>query len=768
MGAKTQLDRRHIRFGVFELDTLTGELRKHGVRVRLQDQPLKLLLCLLETPGEVCTREVLIHRIWPEGTFVDYDRGLNSTATRLRQVIGDSADAPRYVETVGRKGYRFIAPVERTTLPEAGPQVGDRNEGLPSSRQQTAGLAPQEPIQQLKLSRFWPYIVVLAIGLVTGVTIGWWRGTRPRAQPLVRLSVDVEPEMTPTGNGTVLALSPDGSLLVVAVRCEDGKIRLATRRLEQSHITALPGTEGASSPFFSPDGQWIAFFADAKLKKIAVQGGAPVALADASTFARGPYGRFPAGSWGGDGNIIAMLNPTAGLTRVPSTGGPPAPLAGLSKAEGEVDTWPQVLPSSRAVLFTRHKGDYDSANLEIFSFTTGERKTILNGGFFGRYLPDGHLLYIHRNALFAVPFDVRKLTATGAPQQVLEDINSSLTDWGFDFSRTGSFGYVSHQAKPHSSIFWLDSSGKTMPLPMGAESSYASPRFSPDGRRLAFSRSIRGQQDIWVMDLDRGAASRLTALPGVSDAPVWTPDGSTIIFRSVDQPKPGIYGVRADGSGEARRLLELTSGEFPSSVSPDGKRLAIWTIGTGKISAAPVESNGRDISIGKPQLFLQTRLNSTVYGRMFPAFSPDGKWLAYCSNESDQLEVYVVPFPSPGRKWRISTAGGLFPAWSRNGRELLFQDLESHRMMVTTYSASGDSFSFTSPHLWSDTPLLELGLYRSYDLAPDGRRLAIVLYADGTAEWKRVIKVNFLLNFFDELRRRVPIESHGQGLGANP
>jgi len=301
---------------------------------------------------------------------------------------------------------------------------------------------------------------------------------------------------------------------------------------------------------------------------------------------------------------------------------------------------------------------------------------------------------------------------------------------------------------------------------MAAESSNASPRFSPDGRRLAFSRSIRGQQDIWVLDLDRGAASRLTALPGINDTPVWTPDGLSIIFRSVDQSKPGIYGVRADGSGEAGRLLELTSGGFPSSVSPDGKRLAIWA--AGRIWMAPVQGDGRDVSVGKPVPFLQTRFSPTVPGRMAPAFSPDGRGLAYCSNEWEQLEVYVVPFPGPGGKSRISTAGGLFPAWSRNGRELFFQDLESHSMMVTTYRASGDSFSAVSPHLWSDMRLLELGLHQSYDVAPDGRRLAVVLYADGTAEWKRVMKVNLLLNFFDELRRHVPAERHGQGLGANP
>lgn len=749
MGAEPQLDGRHLRFGVFELDTATGEVRKHGVRVRLQDQPLKFLLCLLKTPGEVCTRDHLIRRIWPEGTFVDYDRGLNSAATRLRQVLGDTADAPRYIETVGRKGYRFIAPVEHVSHPERS-VVPATIEGGPPVLQQTPANDQQISGNHRMPWVLWRYLAVLGAGLAAGVSIGLWRAHQPILKPLVRLSVDLEPDMTPAGS---LALAPDGARLAVVVRSQDGKIRLATRRLDQDHFTLLPGTEGASSPFFSSDGQWIAFFADNKLKKIGVQGGMPLALEDAPTFMRGPRLRFPAGSWGENGDIIAMLNPSFGLIRVASTGAVPTPLTKLKGAVGEVDTWPQVLPGSRAVLFTRHKGDYDSANLEVLSLKTGEHKTVLNGGFFGRYLPGGYLVYMRRNTLFAVSFNLSTFAVVGTPQPILEDINSRLADWSFDFSQNGSFAYVNRTAEPQRSLFWIDEAGRILPLLAGAEASVASPRVSPDGSRLAFSKSIRGQQDIWVLDLKRGAVSRLTALPGVNDMPVWSPDGLNIIFRSVDQPKPGTYGVRADGSAEAHRLLELTSGEVPSSVSPDGKWLAMWAVGN--IWIAPVQTVGRDVSVGKPVLFLQARFNPTVPGRMAPAFSPDGRWLAYCANESEQLEVYVVAFPGRGGKWRVSTAGGMFPVWSRKGRELFFQDLESHRMMVAQYKTNGDSFASETPRFWSDTRLLELGLHQSYDVAPDGKRLAVVLYADGTAELKRVTKVAFLLNFFDELRRRL-------------
>jgi Tol biopolymer transport system component/DNA-binding winged helix-turn-helix (wHTH) protein len=749
MGAQPELDRQCVRFGVFELNTASGELRKHGVRVRLQDQPLKLLLCLIETPGVICTREDLIRRIWPAGTFVDYEHGLNAAVTRLRQVMGDSADTPRYVETVGRKGYRFIAPVERIPAAE-------------SAQAPPAVLPPQERANQSRLSRLWPHVAVLAIGFAAGGAAFWWRTPLPVSQPLVRLSVELGPEMAAAGpgSGSLLALSPDGTRLAVAVRGADGKVRLATRRLDQSQLTPLPGTEGAASSFFSPDGQWIAFFADGKLKKIAVHGGAPVTLAEARTDAQGgPSFRFPTGSWGDDGNIIAMLNAGAGLTRVPSAGGSAGALIGLTKGKGEVDTWPQVLPGNQAVLFTAAVGDSDNGNIDVFSFQTGGRKTVLKGGFLGRYLPGGHLVYIHQNTLFAVPFDLSRLATAGVPQPVLEDIGSRLGGWNFDFSQTGSFVYLSQQGETQLSIFWLDSGGKALPLGVAPGSSYAGPRFSPDGKRLAFSMTTQGHQDIWVQDLDRGTATRLTALPGMNDNPVWTADGWNLIFRSLDQPNPGIYGVPADGSGLAQRLLDLRTGEFPSSVSADGKRLAIWDLRAGgTIWTAPVESGRRNLSLGKTEPFLQTPFNPAAPSRSAPAFSPDGRWLAYCSAESGQHEVYVVPFPGPGGKWRISTGGGKFPMWSRKGMDLFYQDLDSNKIMVTSYKDSGDSFVAAKPRAWSGKHPLDLGQLQSYDVAPDGKRFAAVLYADGIAEPKPVTHLTFLLNFFDELRRRAPAD----------
>jgi eukaryotic-like serine/threonine-protein kinase len=518
---------------------------------------------------------------------------------------------------------------------------------------------------------------------------------------------------------------------------------------------------GAYSPFFSPDGQWIAFFAQGKLKKIPSEGGQSVTLCDADTHAAGRASIFyPTGSWGDDGNIVAALNVAAGLARVPEGGGPPVPLK-FRQQRGEIYRWPQVLPGDEAVLFTASHGDYESGNIEVVSIRTGERKTVQRGGIVGRYLPGGHLVFLRQNLLMAAGFDLKTLTVNAPPRIVLEDMGGRLEGWNYDVSQTGSFVYLSQAQEALTSVFWLDHAGHVSPL-QTEPGFYASPRFSPDGTRLAFSRSGRSSQgifvqDIWVQNLDRNTRSRLTSLQGVNDSPVWTTDGRSIIFRSVNQPDPGIYMVRADGGGVARRLSNLTTGVFPSSLTPDGKWLAIWDNFTG-VWTAPVESRQDGLGLGKAESFLKI-LDPPVGTRATAAFSPDGRWLAYSSLESGQIELYVRPFPGPGGKVPISTTGGTHPLWSRNGHELFYKDRYTSKLMVVSYRVTGDSFVPGEPTVWSEKPALDLGELCSYDVDPDGR-VAVILYPDGTAHQKPATSLTILLNFFDELKRRVPLSKN--------
>ena len=611
----------------------------------------------------------------------------------------------------------------------------------------------------------WAVAGALALALiVAGVLLDI--ATRPAPPlPLIRLNAEIAPDtplarVEPIGGigGNMLALSPDGARLALTLRGADGRVRLYSRLLNQSQVTRLAGTENAYSPFFSPAGDWIGFFADGKLKKIAVEGGAAVTLCDAPTGI--------GGSWGDDGNIIAALSPIGVLSRVPSAGGTPVPVTKLNSGE-VTHRWPQVLPGSQAVLFTsgtRTGAGYDDANIDVMSLKTGERKTIQRGGFSARYLADatgsngtGHLFYLRQTTLFAVPFDPRHLASTGTPAPILEDVSSTAAAGGdFAFAQNGTLIYVSGKvSRAEWSISWVDSSGKTPPL-YAPPGQYANPRFSPDGKRLAFSLNSGKGTDIWVKDLDRDTPSRLSFVPGGNVFPVWTPDGKNIVFRSNNRAAPGLYGVRSDGSSEAKRLTEGKPPEFPYSFSPDGKRLAIFQDGNGDspdIFTMPVEGDPGPgtlgVRLGKAELFL-----GTPFMEVYPAFSPDGRWLAYASDESGNSEVYVRPFPGPGGRWQVSTGGGRFPLWSRDGRELLFETLDQH-VMAVSYTAKGGSFAAGKPRVWTETRLRNAGLLPNYDLAPDGKRLAAMVAGDASSD-KPPTHLTFLLNFFDELRRKAP------------
>ena len=621
---------------------------------------------------------------------------------------------------------------------------------------------------------WWPWAVAGVSTLAFIVTaVGWYDATRPAPpRPVMRLNLEIAPD-TPlarvdagTGfGGNMLALSPDGARLALTLRGADGKTRLHTRLLHQSHVVPLAGTEGAYSPFFSPAGDWIGFFAEGKLKKIAVEGGAAITLCDA------PQGL--GGSWGDDGNIVAALDFAAALSRVPSAGGTPVPVTKLTVGDASF-RWPQVLPGSQAVLFTvtdRTGINYDAANIDVISLKTGERKTILRGGFSARFLADptgshgtAHLIYLRQSTLFAVPFHPGRLAVTGEPVPILADISSNFTAGGdFAFTQNGTFVYLHGKAAQVGwPISWVDSVGKTTEELHATPGQYYNPRFSPDGKRLAFSVGSGKGSDIWVKDLDRDTPSRLSFLPGVNNNPVWTPDGKNIVFRSANQAAPGLYGVRSDGSGDANRLTEGKSREFPFSFSPDGKRLAIIQNangGSNDIFTMPVEAvpglGAPGVRLGKAELF-----HGTPFSEVHPMFSPDGRWLAYGSNESGTNEVYVRPFPGPGGRWQVSTGASFLPRWSRDGRELLFGTLDERVMAVgytTNHTAGGDSFAAGKPRMWTKARLRSAaGVGYTYDLAPDGKRLAAFVADDANGE-KLPTHLTFLLNFFDELRRKVPL-----------
>jgi Tol biopolymer transport system component/tRNA A-37 threonylcarbamoyl transferase component Bud32 len=595
---------------------------------------------------------------------------------------------------------------------------------------------------------------VLAIALCVAL---WapWHAQKPVDRPMTRLSVDLGPDAV-RGARITAVLSPDGTRLVFTGRAEGGLLQLFTRRLDQAEAVPLAGTVAAdtSYPFFSPDGMWIGFIANGKIRKVAAQGGSAIVLGDAPQIPMGA-------SWGEDGNIF--VGSVGGLMRIPAAGGVAQKVKGL---EG-VQKHPQVLPGAGAVLVNYYgeNAAEDDIDIGVLQFETGRKKTLLHGGYFPRYLATsgktGHLVYMHEGTLFGVAFDPKRLEIHGTPTPLLDDVaasNSVDIDGGgqFAFSETGTFVYLSERVQ--SDVYPIlamyasgkDASGKAAPL-VAQTGVYGEPRFSPDGKRLAYHAPGGKGVDVWVYDLERNTPTQLTFTGPGDDELAWAPDSRHLVYGD----GAALWWIRADGSGQPQKLLDRSSQPRPFSFSPDG-RLAFpqdlgGSSGVPDIQTLPLDlSDPEHPKPGKAELFLSD--SQTV--NVDPAFSPDGKFLAYASSESGEEEVFVRPFPGPGGKWKISTARGKFPAWSRTDRELLFLGGDD-RIMVADYTIQGDSFSAGKPRAWSPTQVRRTSVNQNFDLAPDGKRVAF-FPRPAEPQSQGSLHATFLLNFFDEVRRRVP------------
>ena len=601
--------------------------------------------------------------------------------------------------------------------------------------------APDEPVAaaptQPKRKGMW-WLGWVAAVLIGGVGVAWALLHRPSTEPraVVRWTYSQKAYFG------VPALSRDGTRLEFA-ELSGVAPRLALRMMDQMEAKALPGADNMYFGEFSPDGQWIVAYmgtVDVKLKKIPVTGGTAITLADVTS---------PSGvSWGDDGTIV--FSSGKGLMRISSSGGTPETLTTPDSKKGETShRTPHFLPGARALLFTIGSGT--ASQIAVLDLKKGGYRVVANNGQDGRYVPTGHLVYERGATLFAVPFDAGKLAVTGSEAPVVEGISlngpsSSIAEYAF--SDSGLLVYIEGTTGQigGTTMGWVDRQGQQQAVSDTAL--WGTGRLSPDGRRIAngiyTSTTTAGSpQDIWVFDTERKIKTRVT-FGGANSTPIWTPDGRRITYSATVDGKSGIYWVQADGSGKPEQLMATESEATPSSWSPDGKFL---------LYSQSVEK--------KPARIWVLPVAGGVAGKPYPLHdaqayeadaqvSPDGRWVAYLSQETGQIEVYVQPFPGPGGKERVSTQGGDSVRWARNGRELFYRVVMGEGALVAVDVQTGPQLHLGLPKV------LTKGVFgTTFDAAPDGKRFLVELIGSTDPGGRRMVGID---NWFEELKRRVPVK----------
>jgi len=517
-------------------------------------------------------------------------------------------------------------------------------------------------------------VAAVAIAAAAAATYGWARRA-PKPPRLVRFEVPIPPSVIIIDAPKI---SPDGKLLAFNATDATGKSQIWLRPLNALAAQPLAGTEGTRRPFWSPDSRFLAFMADGKLKKIDVTGGPPTKVCDAPTAVDG--------SWSPEGVILLDGTGTDPILRVPATGGTPVVWvkAEASRKETQIG-WPEFLPDGRHFLYMAANQKADASEYRIGSIDSAETRPLAPAQTALAYAPPGYLLFVKDKTLVAQPFDPKAMKITGEPVPLAEQIGTDTVGLArFSVSRDGVLAYRTGESGNR--LMWFDRSGKELETIL-EKGEYEDPQFSPSGDQLAFdlADARTGKVDIWLRDLARGVNSRFTFDPVNAIVPVWTPRGDALIYASFREDAPGLYEKSTLGQGEEKLLARIDGLFFPTSVAPDGSAVAFS-------QRAPNAKNGFDIMTlsltpgAKPVPFRATPFNESG-----ARFSPDGKLIAYASNESGRNEVYVQAYPGPGRKWQISTSGGGDPHWRADGEELFYRAADEQLMSVEI-SGSGDAF----------------------------------------------------------------------------
>jgi serine/threonine-protein kinase len=551
------------------------------------------------------------------------------------------------------------------------------------------------------------------------------------ATPVARLSLEMPAGVTLASEYSApFAIAPSGSTLVLEALQGESR-RLYVRSLNEPSLHALAGTEGARQPFISPDGAWVAFFANRKLAKVPVAGGPVLQLADIGDNPRGA-------AFLPDGTIIVAPTQTSGLVRVPARGGKPTELTTVDRSRGEYShRWPDVLPEGKWVIFTVGLDDatFDEARVDALSLQTGERRTLITGAGFARYDPSGHLLFVRGGQLHAVGFDPERLVVSGTPEVVLDAIRYDPRNGGTHLAVSASGVLLYGPGAPISSEYylaWADREGQ-LRRAVDTPRPFRDPKVSPDARRLAVVIGQTTESDLWLLDAN-GTLSRLTFALS-PHRPTWTADGSGITVGAEKDGKWRLLTVPAEGKGEPTVLFESPHRMYPNAWSPDGRNLLFQESRpqTGwDLYVLQVDAHGR--AVGPPQAFATTPSHEST-----AAFSLDGRWVAYESDEVDGVvQVYARSFPEGGHKVRVSTGGARWPAWDASGNLHYWQTGENQLQVVHTAQQGGQLITDPPEPVWtgaSGAAALRRAVISvagaRYDVDPDGTRFLVLESTSG-------------------------------------